>query len=85
MTYLVLTNTEKQGVMSPDIIGPFKDEAHLDQWLTTKAGQLVREWQDASLDAYGGYTRTIMVNSDSATSPDKFLTNAEETGWFEDE
>lgn len=79
--YVVLIGTEeKHGTLEPDVIGPFKDEAELEAWLTGPAEALqyrnlrpdVASWLRTEADLWGGYPALHVVTPESATDPGRW-------------
>jgi hypothetical protein len=76
--YIMFIGTEeKQGVLDPDIVGPFEDAAAANAWLDgdVEAGwygpcnSRVARWFDTNADLYGGYPAIHVICDANATNP----------------
>jgi len=72
-TFVVLTSDDKEGTLSPDVIGPFDDEDAATRFVTSLPDR-------ASVT--GGYVGAILVNALTATSPAEWFREWE---WEENE
>jgi len=63
--FIVLTRDDKMGVLSPEIIGPFADDAEADAFLAHHP-----RWNGTDIEPVdGGYAGAVVVSATTATPP----------------
>jgi hypothetical protein len=92
--YVILIGTEeKNGVLEPDIIGPFADADAANAWLEGDietgwygpCNSRVAAWFDTEADMHGGYPAIHVVSDATATDPEQwgdFYDEAEDDDTF---